>query len=251
LKHTCIIFLLMFSVALPLQSWAGKFDIQLSYGRWTASPFGSLLERETENMIKNELTRLMDTVLPPSAFSTLEDVSLSSSGHVVSLSLWYKFNQFSLGVRGGYFKYDLPYTIRAEQSIAFLGYDLVNVRTEGSGTVNLNSVMFSLLARWEVLHSHKFRLHVHGGVTLIPYDGDMSLNQTTVVQTPLGDVNYTGSFSETIQNIRSWDDDIPSLLFAPTFGLDVQYDIHTRIGVFLGLAFAEGTVLSAGLTFAL
>jgi hypothetical protein len=86
---------------------------------------------------------------------------------------------------------------------------------------------------------------------LIPYDGDMTLDQTTRVQTPLGDVVYTGSFSETIQNIRTWDEDIPKLLFAPTFGLSAQYDIHSKIALLLGIAFAEGTVLSAGLNFAL
>ena len=248
-KIAFLSFLLIIFVFNPSHSWGSKFDIQLSYGLWSASPFGSLLERETENMIKNELERLMNSVLPPSAFSTLEDVSLSSSGHLVSLSLWYKFKQFSLGIRGDYYKYKLPYTINLEQSISFLDYELVRVRTEGGGTVNLNSVMFSVLARWEVLHSSRFRLHVHGGLTVIPYDGDMSLDQTTTVQTPVGDVSYSGAFSETVKNIRTWDEDIPKLLFAPTFGLSTEYDLHPRIAVFLGLAFAEGTVLSAGLNF--
>ena len=106
-------------VTLPPPCRAGRFDIQLSYGLWSASPFGSLIERETENMIRSELERLLNSVLPPSAFSTLEDVSLSSSGHQAALSLWYRFNTFSLGIRGAYFRYKLPYTIQLEQSIAF------------------------------------------------------------------------------------------------------------------------------------
>ncbi len=248
-KVLIIAFLFLSCVVLPQHSHGSKFDIQFSYGLWTASPFGSHLERATENMIKKELERLMNSVLPPSAFSTLEDVALSSSGQQVSLSLWYKFSQFSLGIRGAYFRYKLPYTINLEQSISFLDYELVRVRTEGGGTVDLNSVMLSILARWEVFHSNRFRIHVHGGLTILPYDGDMSLDQTTTVQTPLGDVAYTGAFSETIQNIRTWDEDIPKMLFAPTFGLSTQYDIHSRIAIFLGLAFAEGTVLSAGLNF--
>jgi hypothetical protein len=225
------------------------FDLELSYGRWSLSPYTSLAERETENLIKRELTRVVDSFLPNDVFSSLESIDLSSSGQMVSFTLWYRFNRLALGLKTDYFEFLMPFSISAQQSISFLDFALVDVRTEGRGEVRLSSVMLSFLARWEVLASSKFQLYLQGGLNVLPYSGEIYFTQTTTVRTPLGDAEYSGDFSETIKNIRSWDEDIPSLLWAPVFGAKIRYVIHPRVGLFLDMAFAQGTVLSAGLSF--
>ena len=230
---------------------AEGFDLQLSYGRWTLSPYTSLVERESENLIKRELTRLVDSILPQDVFSTFEDINLSSSGEMVSCSLWYRFNRFSLGLKGDYFEFDMPFTLSAEQSITFLDIELANVRTEGRGEVRLSALMVSLLARWEVLALSRFSLFVQGGLSALPYDGEVYLDQHTVIGTPLGDLEYSGDLSETIDNIRSWDEDIPSVLWAPVFGISGRYLVYRGLGVFLDVGFSQGTVVAAGLSFRL
>jgi len=236
---------------LPTAGRAADLDFHLSYGRWTFSPFTSLVERETENLIKNELVRFVDTFLPRDAFSTLQTIDMSSSGQIVSFTLWYNINRFSLGLETGLFEFNLPYTISAEQSIQFLNNELLGVYTEGSGEVRLSSVTFSLLTRWAVLSSPRFKLYLRAGMNLLPYAGEVSLDQRTVVETPLGDAEYTGRFSETIKNIRDWDEDIPTLLVSPTFGVNFQYNPMPRLGIFIGLSIHEGTFISAGICFSL
>ncbi len=233
----------------PCAFGAHGFDLELSYGRWSLSPYTSLAERETENLIKRELTRVVDSFLPNNVFSSLESIDLSSSGQMVSFTLWYRFNRFALGLKTDYFEFLMPFSISAEQSLSFLDFALVDVRTEGRGEVRLSSLMLSLLARWEVIASSKFQLFLQGGLNALPYAGEISLTQTTTVATPLGDAVYSGDLSETIENIRSWDEDIPAFLWAPVFGAKARYALHPRVGLFLDLAFAQGTILSAGLSF--
>lgn len=243
--------MLFCALLLPSSLAAEGFDLRLSYGRWSLSPFTSLVERESENLIKRELTRLVDSVLPQDVFSTFEDIDLSSSGQMVSCSLWYRFDQFSLGIKGDYFEFTMPFSLSAEQSLTFLDIELADVRTEGRGEVRLSALMVSLLARWEVLSLPRFSLFVQGGLSAMPYAGEVSLDQHTVIKTPLGDLEYSGDLSETIDNIRSWDEDIPSVLWAPVFGISGRYAVYRGLGMFLDLGFSQGTVVAAGLSFRL
>jgi len=234
-------------LGLVLPGRAQKVEFHLSYGGWSFSPFTSLVERETENLVKEELTRLVDSVLPSDVFSTFENIDISSSGRMAALTMWVNWGRFSLGLESDYFEFNLPFTISAEQSVEFLNTQLLNVRTRGSGEVRLHSVMFSFLTRWAVVSTSRFHLHLRGGINLMPFDGEISLDQRTVITTPLGDSEFSGVLSETVKNIRGWDEDIPSLLFAPSFGVNLQYDLLPRLGVFAGLAVHQGLYAAVGL----
>jgi hypothetical protein len=249
--RTCRLLIVTLCLLGPVNLRAARFDINIAYGGWGLSPYTSLVERETESLIKDQLARVLDSVLPRDAISALADIDLSSSGRILSFALWYRFSRFSLGLRTDYYEFAFPYSIRAEQTISFLDYELVRIKTQGGGDVDLSSVMLSLLSRWEVLETPQFGLFVHGGLNVFPYDGRIELQQTTTVTTPLGDAVYTGDLSETIKTIRRWSDEIPSMLFAPVFGLSALYRINPRIGVLLDLTFSQGTFLSGGLCFSL
>ncbi|GAG64217.1 unnamed protein product, partial [marine sediment metagenome] len=67
-----IIAILLFILILVSVVQAGDLEFQLSYGRWTMSPFVSYVERETENLIKTELIRLLDPFLPRDMYSTFQ-----------------------------------------------------------------------------------------------------------------------------------------------------------------------------------
>jgi len=244
-----IIMLLLFTLIMVSVVQAGDLEFQLSYGRWTMSPFVSFIERETENLIKSELTRLLAPILPRDVYSTFQSVDLSSSGEILAFSIWYNFgkSRFSLGLKGEYYDFKLPYSINSEQSVNIFDYQLIQMETKGQGEVSLNSVMFSLLSRWEIFSMSKFRFYLFGGLTLLPYNGEISLEQTTLLQTPVGDISYDGIYSETIKNIRSWDDSIPSLLISPAFGICLKYDLVKRLGIIVDIYISQGTFISAGL----
>lgn len=237
--------LIFFCLTIPCI--AQKVEFQLSYGGWSFSPFATLVEREAENLIKDELTRVVDTVFAPDVFSTFESIDISSSGRIAALTMWVNWERFSLGLESDYFEFSLPFTISAEQSVSFFATELLNVQTDGHGEVHLHSVMFSFLTRWAVVSSPRYKLFLRGGLNLMPFDGEISFDQRTVVATPLGNAEYSGAYSETIKNIRGWDEDIPALLFAPSFGINFQYNPIPRLGVFAGVAIHQGWYVSAGL----
>ena len=248
-----IIAILLFILILVSVVQAGDLEFQLSYGRWTMSPFVSYVERETENLIKTELIRLLDPFLPRDMYSTFQSVDLSSSEEILAFSLWYNFGKgsFSLGLKGEYFDFILPYSIYSEQSVNIFDYQLTRMETNGQGEVRLNSVILSLLSRWEIFSQSKFRFYLFGGLTLLPYNGEISLEQTTLLQTPVGDISYDGIYSETINTIRGWDDSIPSYLLSPTFGISLKYNLGRRLGIIADLYISQGTFLAAGLSFTL
>ena len=217
------------------------------------SPFVSFVERETENLIKSELTRLLDPIFPRDVYSTFQSVDISSSGEILTFSIWYNFgkSRFSLGFKGEYFNFKLPYSINSEQSVNIFDYQLISMETNGQGEVRLNSVMLSLLSRWRIFSLSKFRFYLFGGLTLLPYSGEISLEQTTLLQTPVGDISYDVIYSETINTIRGWDDSIPSYLLSPTFGISLKYNLGRRLGIIADLYISQGTFLAAGLSFTL
>jgi hypothetical protein len=246
--------LLFFIVLLMPQALvkADKIDIQISYGGWTLSPFVSTLENESEDLIRREYTRLMETVIPGYVYSTfLSDVNLSSSGHFYSLGLWYNFkhSRFSAGLKAEYFDFQLPYIIDFEQSIDFLGYQLVSLKTEGEGDVSIKSMTFSLLGRWAALSGNTFKLYLKGGITLFPINGKLFISQNTVIETILGDLTYEGEFDNTLDQIRQWNSSLPSLLISPSLGIQGQLRIMDSVGLFLDVTLSQGGFLSAGLVF--
>ena len=205
-------------------------------------------------MVRESYRRFVEDFLPGLALSSfLSRIELSSSGQYFSFAFWYNFKsgQFSLGLKGNYIDLQLPYSIDADQSISFLQYELVNLRTDGEGEVNLNSLTLSLLARWKAVSQDRFGLFLYGGLLIFPYQGDLFIEQDTVVQTPLGDLEYQGAFDQTIDQIRNWNDDVPSTIISPELGVQLQYRFLKNLGLVLDVALSQGSLISAGLFFIL
>ena len=232
--------------------FADKLDFQISYGKWSMSPFTTVIENESENLVRREFTSLTEEILPGPVFSAvLSDIDFSSSGAILSLALWYNFgkSRFSLGFKGQYFDFELPYSIFSQQAISFLNYSLVEMETSGQGTVNLSGMAISLLGRWAAFSSKKSRVFIYAGMKFYPYRGDITLDQSTRIQTPLGDINYDGSFGHTINQVRELGADIPTLIVSPSLGAQFQAAILKKTGLFLDISLSQGTFFSGGLFF--
>ncbi|MDP2916078.1 MAG: hypothetical protein Q8O91_11585, partial [Candidatus Aminicenantes bacterium] len=57
-------FLLFLSCMGSVLGQTKRFDIQLSYGGWSLSPFRSVVERECERLIKSEFNKLVESTIP-------------------------------------------------------------------------------------------------------------------------------------------------------------------------------------------
>jgi len=131
-----------------------SFEIQASCGGWTLSPFQTIVEKECEDLIRNEFNKLAGSAIPDVFLSPfLSNLDISSSGHVFSLALSYRFGQsrFSAGVRGDCFVFRLPYVLSVEESLEIPGFRLVTVQGQGLGRVRLNGLAILLFGRWTPL----------------------------------------------------------------------------------------------------
>ncbi len=253
MKTKLIIGLTVFLILVGLTQAQGV-EFQLSYGRWSLTPFTTIVERESENMIRESYRRFVKDFFPgldlPSFIFTLD---LSSSGQYFSFAFWYNFksSQFSLGIKGNYVDLQLPFSIDADQSISFLQYEMVKLQTVGAGEVNLNSLTVSLLGRWKALSQDRFGLLLYGGLLFFPYRGDLFIEQDTKIQTPLGDLEYQGAFAQTINQIRNRDEDVPTTIISPELGIQFQSRLLKNLGLVLDVALSQGSLFSAGLFFIL
>jgi hypothetical protein len=229
-----------------------SFDIQLSYGGWTLSPFRTIVERECEDLIRNEFSKLVGSAISEVLLSpVLSNLDLSSSGHFFSLALWYRIgrSRFSAGVRGDYFNFRVPYSLSVEESLEILGYPLVTLKGEGRGTVRLNGLAVSFLGRWTTLSTRRVDLSLQTGLLLLPFQGEIFLDQTTALSTPLGDFRYSGSFDHTFVEVRELGLDVPSLIVSPTFGIEFRYRFTAEAGIFINTTTAQGAFFAGGLFF--
>lgn len=248
-----VIFILTVFLLLSDISEAGKLELQISYGRWTLSPFTTVVERESEELIQKELRRLLSPSYPENVYSLYSpQVDLGSSGYFLSLAVWYNFanSPFSIGLKGQYFDFRVPFSAFIEQSFTILGQELIRIETRGEGDLKLSSISASVLGRWTFLLQPKFQLSVFGGLNLFPYKGTIFLDGQVLIRSPLGDVLYQQSDSPTLDDVRQWDDQIPSLLVSPELGLSFQYRFTRRVGVFIDVAISQGASVSLGMFFA-
>ena len=246
-----LIFILIFFYLVSTPSlMAGNFEFQLSYGRWSLSPFTTILEKESENLVKEGLKQLVDPLLPRYTQSIIQsNIDFSSSGQSVSMNFWYNFksNRFSLGFKGNYINFSLPYMMLSQQTIDFLNFTLVKLDLQGDGEVNLRSGTLSLLGRWAPVSGSVFKWWFYGGVILYFYEGDVSIQQKIVLDTPIGDLSYAGSFDHTIEEMRKISEDIPASFFSPEFGTQVQYAFHRHLGLYIDISVSQGSFFSGGI----
>ncbi len=251
-KNIIPIILTIFILTLHLH--AEKFEIQISYGGWSLSPFITSVEKESERIIGDELYHIVDTLLPGTALSAFRsDIDLTSSGKSLDLSIWYKIghSNFFLGLKGQVYSFHLPYSLDAIQSISFFGYPLVELEVEAEGEINLSSVIISPLARWATLSGKNFTLNLYGGCSIFHYKGDYVLDGNVLVKTPLGDFEYQGKESQDIEELREWSDRIPTWMISPSLGMMIQYKLSKEFGLLVDLSLSHGFFFSAGVVFTL
>jgi len=226
------------------------FDIQLSYGGWTLSPFRTMVERECEQLIRNEFSKLAGSVVPETLLAPfLSSVDISSSGHFFSLALWYRLGQsrFSVGLRGDHFDFRLPYFLSVQESLEIPGFPLARLEGQGQGAVRLNGLAVSLLGRWTPLSTRRLDLSLDAGLLRLPFQGKISLELTSALQTPLGNFSFSGTFENTIDEVRRLGLDAPSFIVSPTLGIGLQYRLAAGAGIYLHVTAAQGTFYGGGL----
>lgn len=237
-----------------LNMHAEKIEIQISYGGWSLSPFIASVEKETERIVGDELYYIVNSLLPGIALSAFQsDIDLSSSGKSLDLSLWLKVGRsnFSLGLKGQYYSFHLPYSLDSVQSISFLGFPLIELEAQAEGEINLQSVILSPLARWTTLSGKNFKLSLYGGFAIFHYDGDYILDGNILVESPLGDFEYQGEASQSLDELREWSDRIPSWMLSPSLGMQMQYNLSKKFGLVLDVSLSHGFFFSAGVFFAI
>jgi len=229
-----------------------QFDVQVSYGGWTLSPFHSIVERQCERLIKNEFDVLVGSAIPDSFLSPLlSNVDISSSGHFFSLGVWYHIGEsrFSAGLRGDYFDFNLPFALSVDESLSILGFPLVELEGRSLGSVRLNGLAISLLGRWTPLSTSRVELSLQGGLMVMPFQGRILFDQTTALRTSIGDFQLSGSFDQTIDEVRNFGLDVPSLIFSPMLGIEFRYRFAEPVGLFISATAGQGTFYSSGLFF--
>lgn len=241
--------ILFFALNLP----AEKVEILISYGGWSLSPFITSVEKETERIVGKELYQIVDTLIPGAGLAVfLSNIDLSSSGKSLDLSLWLKVGRsnFSLGIKGQYYSFHLPYTLDSVQSISLLGFPVIEINAQAEGDINLQSFILSPLARWTALSGKNFRLSLYGGAAIFHYDGDFLLNGSVLLKTPLGDLEYQGEVFQSFEELRELIEGIPSWMLSPSLGMQMQYKVNKNFGLLLDVSLSHGFFFSAGLFFA-
>lgn len=248
-KGTVLAILILAGTAL---GQARPFDIRVSYGGWSLSPFRSIVERECERVIKSEFNKLVESVISADLLTSfLSTIDLSSSGHFFSLSASYRFGEsrVSAGVRGDYFDFRVPYSLSVAESVEIWGFPLASLNGQGAGTVRLSGFAVSIFGRWTPLMTRRSDLSLHAGLMMLPFQGKIGLDVTAMLGTPLGDLQYSGSFDDSFDQIRELGLDLPSIIFSPTVGLEFRYRFTRDIGAFIDATLAQGSFVSGGLFF--
>ena len=232
-----------------------SFDIQVSAGGWSLSPFRPLVETECARLIRSGFSGSIGAALALVSLTPLDAaVNLgTSSGYFFGGTVWYRFENrpWAVGLEADYFDFRVPYTVAAATTIDVLGIPLASIRGSGQGTTRLRGVALSLLGRWTPLSAGPVELSIRGGLMVMPFQGDFALNQTTVVTTAIGDIRLPATINQTIDDIRALGFDIPSLILAPVLGIDVRVRIAPRLALVLRAQAAQGTFFSGGLAFSL
>jgi len=228
---------------------AETIEFRLSYGGWSLSPFHSTVETKCEELIKDEFFKLFDSILPASFLSPVRsEVDLSSSGTFLAAEIWMPLgrSRFAVGIRGDLFNFKVPFTAVAREAIDIFGFPIAEVTGRGQGTVDLKGLGVSLLGRWTAVSTRHWDLSLQAGMSTVPFRGRIAMNQEISVATLLGDLRFTGRMDQSIADIREADDHVPSMIIAPTAGIDVKYRFSGNAGLFINATVSQGTFLSGG-----
>ncbi|MBN2245687.1 MAG: hypothetical protein JW755_07565 [Candidatus Aminicenantes bacterium] len=237
---------------IPYLIQADQYEIQISYGRWSLSPFTTLLEKESENLVKEGLKQVVDPFLPSYIQYIIQsNIDFSSSGQFVSLNFWYNFKnaRYSLGFKGELIDFSLPYTMLSEQTLNFQDFKLAKIKIHAEGEVDLRSGTLSLLGRWSPVSGPVFKWWLYGGMTLYFYEGEVEIRPKIDLETPIGNINYSGVFDNSIDYLRELSGAVPAVLFSPSVGTQLQFVFHKDMGLVLEASLSQGSYFSGGMYF--
>ncbi|MHB8054452.1 MAG: hypothetical protein ACYDH3_04305 [Candidatus Aminicenantales bacterium] len=230
---------------------AALIEVRIGYGGWTLAPFRSPVESRSEAVIQDEFETLLKSVLPDWAVTRVDsDIHLSSSGRTLSAEAWVPLGhgRFAVGVRGDLFRFRVPFTAVAHESVQIVGLPLAELYGTAAGTVRLDGFGVSLLGRWKAVSSRRFDFAVRAGVSGFPFRGRVTTSGTLRVETILGNITYTDSLDRTIAEIRDEYGDVPSFIVAPVLGFDAGYRFSPHWALFADVSISQGTFYSAGIS---
>jgi len=241
--------LAMFLAAPPAAPAA--VEVRIGFGGWTLSPFHPLIESRCEEIVQGEFNEYLDSVLPEWMLSPVRAaIDLTSSGRSLYAEIWVPLGQsrFALGARGDVFRFRIPFTASASETIQIVGFPVAELHGTAAGTVELDGLGISLLGRWKAVSSRLFDLALRAGVSGFPFRGRVSMDLALLAQTPLGDYTYSGRLDQTIAEIRKSNDDVPALIIAPVAGLEIGFHLDRRWSLHANVSVSHGTFYSAGLS---
>lgn len=226
-------------------------EVRLGFGGWTLSPFHTLIESRCEETVQGEFYELLNSALPEWILSPVRtNIDLTSSGRSLYAEVWVPLGQsrFALGARGDIFRFRIPFTASASETIQIFGLPVVELYGTAAGAIKLDGLGISLLGRWKVVSSRRFDLALRAGVSGFPFRGRVSMDQTLLARTPLGDYTYSGRLDRTIAEIRETNDEVPALVVAPVAGLEIGFHLDRRWSLYANVSVSHGTFYSAGIS---
>jgi hypothetical protein len=246
-----IVLLALFFSALPVSARTRGLEIQVSYGGWTAAPFHPILESRTEDAIRRSFESAVGSAAVGAFLSPLTARAEfgTGAGEAFSAVVWTGLgrSRFSLGFRADVFSFRLPFRVAVDEAVSLLGVPVARIEGSSSGTAVIRGFGGAVLGRWAAFDSRVFGLHLQAGLMLFPYEGTVTQNIAAVVRTGLGDINVSGPWDTTIQDLRDWSAEIPRAILSPLFAVEGRLRLFSGGGIFANLTLAQGTFMSAGM----
>lgn len=238
---------------LPASGQARKYEVEVSYSTWTLAPFHPLLESRTETAAREAFREALGSTLLSSILSPLSTAADfgGSSGRFLTATVWMRLGRspFSIGLRADAFEFRLPYTIDALETVAIIGFPVVEIEGRSVGTVRVRGLGGSVLGQWTAIETRRFDLALAAGVTFFPYEGTIDQDIQATVRTPLGDTTLSGPFDSTIAEARRWSEDIPRAILSPTAVIAARFWLSRNLGLSASVAASQGVFVSGGLVY--
>jgi len=226
-------------------------EVRVGFGGWTLAPFHTLIESRCEETVQNEFNAYLDSVLPEWMLSPVRaEISLTSSGRTLYAEIWVPLgrSRFAVGARGDVFRFRIPFTASASETVQIIGLPIAELHGTADGTVELEGVGVSLMGRWRAVSSRRFDLALRAGVSGFPFRGRVATSLALVARTPLGDYAYSDFLDRTIAEVRESGADVPAFLIAPLAGLEIGFRLARNFGLFANVTVSHGTFYSAGIS---
>lgn len=250
-KMNACLFVLFLTIW-PLGQEAGDWEWQVAMGPWTLEPWTSPVQRQAEQIVSNEVRRLMAPLLSEFTIVAFEPrVDMRSRGFFLSAGCWRLLGggRFALGVSASYLDFSLPFTLKDERVIYFQSIPIAHISTSGEGRINLRTLMFAAMGRWRAFQANRTAVYSGLGLTLLRFSGDLLLPLTASVQSSLGRVELSKIEDKTLAELRAETAGIPSWILSPALSASLHYRLGAKSRLFIEICLSQGTFLAAGISF--